>query len=71
MTRKNTAPESAPEFLTDQQAAALLGLGATRFFALQKSPDFPPPLWLGPRGKRHVRGELLEFALSKRERATA
>ena len=73
--RKSTRPEPAPaglELLTDTQAAAELNLGMTRFLDLQKSDrDFPPPVWLGPRGKRHVRRELLEYALSKRQRAAA
>lgn len=73
MSRKSAAPVSADpdEFLTDAEGAALLKLGASRFFEVQKEPDFPPPVWLGPRCKRHVRSELLGWALSKRERVAA
>lgn len=58
------------ELLTDPQGAALLNLGVTRFQELQKTdPEFPAPVWLGERGKRHVRSELWSYAMSKR-RAT-
>ena len=72
MSRKTDAQPTAPEFLTDLEAAALLNLGMTRFLGIQKDdPSFPPPIWLGPRGKRHVRAELLAYALSKRDREAA
>ncbi len=67
-----TAPQPAESrryFLTDQEAAALLNIGITRFLDLQKRPDFPRPIWLGPRGKRHPRVPLLEWALSLHERS--
>lgn len=54
--------------LTDREAAALLRVGATRWFEIQRRSDFPPPLWLGARCKRHVRGELLAWAASQRRR---
>lgn len=54
--------------LTDQQGADLLNMGTTRFLEEQKRDDFPAPVWLGPRGKRHVRAELLAWALAQRER---
>lgn len=60
----------AAELLTDPQGARLLGLGITRFLALQRDPGFPAPVWLGPRGKRHVRSELIGWALAQRERPT-
>jgi predicted DNA-binding transcriptional regulator AlpA len=60
-------PPRDPEFLTDREAAALLGLSKSRLAELQREADFPPACWLGPRGKRHVRGELLAWALSRRE----
>jgi hypothetical protein len=70
MPRKTQPPSAlpAPELLTDPEGAALLNLGPTRFLEVQKEPDFPDPVWLGPRGKRHVRGELLGWALSRRGR---
>lgn len=74
MSLKSTAPsEGAPDetLLTDEQGRNLFNLGMTRFLELQKEPDFPPPIWLGPRGKRHLRGALLRYALSKRERVAA
>lgn len=54
--------------LTDREAAAMLRVGATRWFEIQRRSDFPAPLWLGPRCKRHVRGELLAWAASQRRR---
>ena len=59
--------DAAAELLTDPQGAALVNVGETRFQEIQKSdPSFPEPIWLGPRGKRHVKGELMAWALSKR-----
>ena len=40
----------------------------TTFFELQKQEDFPPPIWLGPRLKRHRRGALLAWAFSKQRK---
>ncbi len=57
-----------PELLTDPQGADLLQMGDTKFSEIQKRPDFPKPVWLGPRGKRHVRSELLTWALAQRDR---
>lgn len=73
MSRKTPAPiDGAPdELLTDPEGAQLLKAGMTRFLELQKDADFPPPIWLGPRGKRHVRSELLAYALRKRARVAA
>lgn len=73
MSRKpRTSGDTTGEFLADPEGAALLKLGMTRFLELQKTdPDFPAPIWLGPRGKRHIRSELLRYALSKRERVAA
>jgi len=62
-----TGATGAPEFLTDKQAAALLNLGATRFFEVQRLPGFPAPVWFGIRGKRHVRGKLIAWALEQTE----
>jgi predicted DNA-binding transcriptional regulator AlpA len=65
------APEaSAAELLTDPQGAALLNVGSTLFAELQREPDFPAPVWLSERAKRHVRGELLSWALKRRKRGT-
>ena len=56
------------DLLTDPEGAGLLKLGGTKFLELQKRPDFPAPVWLGPRGKRHVRALLLEWAMAQRGR---
>lgn len=63
------APDfNAAELLTDPQGAALLNVGATLFAELQREPDFPAPVWLSERAKRHVRAELLTWALRRRKR---
>lgn len=71
MPRKThrTTPAPTAELLTDPEGAALLNLGETRFIELQREADFPVPVWLGPRGKRHIRRELLAWALSRRQRS--
>lgn len=56
------------ELLTDPEGARLLRMGVTTFFELQKQEDFPPPIWLGPRLKRHRRGALLAWAFSKQRK---
>lgn len=74
MPRKTAAPTNAEpdQFVTDAEGAQLLRLSQSRFFVVQKEdPTFPPPVWLGPRCKRHVRAELLGWALAKRERVSA
>lgn len=64
---ERNAPNPTGEFLTDPEAARLLNLGTTKFLELQKGdPEFPQPVRFGPRAKRHVRGELLAYALRKR-----
>jgi predicted DNA-binding transcriptional regulator AlpA len=64
---ERTAPIPAGEFLTDPEAARLLNLGTTKFLELQKAdPAFPAPVRFGPRAKRHVRAELLAYAMHKR-----
>lgn len=60
-------PPGIGEFLNDPQGAALLGLSKSRFAEVQREPDFPRPIWLGPRGKRHIRSELLAWAMARRE----
>ena len=73
--RKPRRPIPAPpekEFLTDPEAAFVVGCGLTKLAELEKTdPHFPRPVWLGPRGKRHVRAELRAYALGKRERVAA
>ena len=73
MSRKINASlrDATPNFLTDPEAAAILNIGITRFLELQKRADFPPPVWLGPRGKRHPRAPLVAWALTLRERFVA
>lgn len=69
MSKKPTRASRDELLLTDAEAARLLNLSQSRFFALQKeAADFPAPLWLGLRCKRHVKSELLAWAFSKRER---
>jgi len=72
--RKPARPIPAPpekELLTDPEGAFDLGLGLSKFREIQRTdPDFPPPIWIGPRGKRHVRAELRRYALSKRRRVS-
>lgn len=66
-TRTKAVDLPAPELLTDPQGAALVNLGVTRFQELQKSdPTFPAPVWFGPRGKRHVRTDLLAWVQRRR-----
>lgn len=66
--RNSAAP--ADEFLTDPEGAKLLNLGSTKFAELQRDdPDFPPPVRFGPRAKRHIRGELVAYAMRKRSGA--
>jgi predicted DNA-binding transcriptional regulator AlpA len=60
-------PTGNREFLTDREAASLLGLSKSRLAQLQREANFPPACWLGPRGKRHIRSELLAWAHSRRE----
>lgn len=69
MSKKPKRVSEDELLLTDAEAALLLKLSLSRFFVLQKeAADFPAPLWLGPRCKRHVKSELLAWAFSKRER---
>lgn len=58
------APSPSEELLTDPELARLLRVGNTKLFELQKRPDFPPPLWLGPRLKRHQRAHVLPWLQS-------
>ena len=55
--------------LTDPQLAELLQLGMTKALEVQRQPGFPKPVWPGgPRCKRHVRSEVLAWALKQRDR---
>ena len=49
------------ELLTDPELARRLRVGNTKLFELQKRPDFPPPLWLGPRLKRHNEARVMAW----------
>jgi predicted DNA-binding transcriptional regulator AlpA len=66
--KKRPARPPSPDalFLTDRDACALFRVGIARWFEMQKTPGFPPPIWIGPRGKRHVRSELLAWAAAQR-----
>ncbi len=70
--RKVPRPEPAPpelELLNDRQAAFDLNCGLSKLAELQRDdPQFPPPVWLGTRTKRHVRKLLREYALAKAAR---
>lgn len=67
--RKWPRPEPAPpglELLNDRQAAFELNIGIWKLNELQRcDPDFPPPLYLGTRTKRHVRERLRAYALTR------
>ncbi len=60
--------DAGAELWTDREAAARIRVGLTSFFELQKRPDFPAPVWLGPRLKRHMPGRLLAWVESQRKR---
>jgi predicted DNA-binding transcriptional regulator AlpA len=53
------------ELLTDFEQARDLNVGLTKFFEIQKQPDFPAPIWLGPRLKRHRRRLVRQWALAR------
>lgn len=64
---RSVALPPEPELLKDPEGAALCNLGTTKFQQLQKDdPTFPPPVWFGPRGKRHSRRALLDWIETKR-----
>lgn len=58
-------PPVNEELLTDPEAARAVRVGMTSWFELQKQPDFPQPIWLGPRLKRHRKSALIAWVLSK------
>lgn len=66
--RRPIPPPAERDLLSDPEGAFLLGVGLTKFQAIQRSPGFPAPRWIGPRGKRHARRELLAWANARRER---
>ncbi len=53
-----------PLFIYPKQAADLLGVGATKFYELNKLPDFPKPR--NPLGKRpmYLTKEIEEWAVN-------
>ena len=53
------------QLATDPEVARVLRVGMTKLFELQKQPDFPAPIWLGPRVKRHRLGDVLSWATSR------
>ncbi|GAA4413810.1 helix-turn-helix transcriptional regulator [Quisquiliibacterium transsilvanicum] len=69
--KRPTPAAGGAEFITDREAAFELGVGMSKLFELQKNdPDFPPPVWYGPRSKRHVRSSLRAYAMAKRQKAS-
>jgi len=52
----------------DPELARVLRVGVTTLFQLQKRPDFPAPIWLGPRLKRHQRARVMAWAEKLREK---
>ena len=64
--KRNTRPEPAPpgqDLLNDRQDAFLLNCGISKLAELQRlDPDFPAPVWLGTRTKRHFRDRLRQYA---------
>jgi hypothetical protein len=73
--RKAPRPEPAPPemgLLNDRQAAFELNCGLSKLAELQRlDPDFPAPVWLGNRTKRHFRERLRAYALLKAGRGRA
>jgi len=63
--REAAPPPHDHELLTDLEARALLRLGEQAFAAVQRRADFPAPIWLGARSKRHVRSRLMTWALGQ------
>lgn len=58
------------ELLTDSEQAKDLNVGLTKFFEIQKQPDFPPAIWLGPRLKRHRRRLVRAWAMGRTTKPT-
>lgn len=58
----------AAELLTDPEGARLARVGMTTWFDFQKRPDFPAPIWLGPRCKRHIRARLITWMLAQQQK---
>jgi predicted DNA-binding transcriptional regulator AlpA len=65
MMSLETADRQDVDLLTDPDLERLLRVGSTKLFELQKRPDFPPPIWLGPRLKRHQRGLVVAWVLAQ------
>lgn len=68
MVKRTQEPAGAPdgELVTVPDAQDVLKVGGTRFAELEREADFPKAIWLGPRGKRYLRHELLAWALKRR-----
>lgn len=66
-TSTNSPPVHA-ELLTDAQGARLFNTSLRSFKAMQAEVWFPAPVILGPRQKRHLRGELLAAVASRAPR---
>src|SRR5204863_45358 len=61
--------ESTPVLIDDRRACRRYDIGITKWLELQHRPDFPPPIWLGEKSKRHDVAELDKWiASSLRER---
>lgn len=73
MNHDETKDEHGGDFalLRDPEACSLLAIGPTRLAELEREPDFPRPIWLGARGKRHIRTELIAFAMRRRGKPEA
>ncbi len=70
MQDETTLP-TGDELLNDREGQRLLKVGPTKWFELEKQPDFPKPLLLGPRLKRRPRSELMAWALSQQREPAA
>ena len=64
-----TPPAPDRALIRDREGAYVVGVGLTKWAELQSEPDFPPPIWLGPRSKRHDRSRLLDWLSSRRSHA--
>jgi predicted DNA-binding transcriptional regulator AlpA len=60
------ADQALPQYVSDREAMRMFRLSSPTWFSLQKSPDFPRPVWFGPRSKRHDLDRLLAYAESLR-----
>jgi predicted DNA-binding transcriptional regulator AlpA len=56
------------ELLTPSEVEKVLGVGTTKRRELEKLPGFPSAVQFGPRTRRHVRSEVVEWMLAQRRR---